>query len=727
MSEITTALVHDHEIAKADDFLHGFTSLIRNTAILDRMLVSAEIDYIIGGKVAPDAGLSVRVGKLYGNGYAHDLPVFNDEISQSVPLIIPREDIRIDTVQVRTVYQEFDEQRRAFFDPDLTIGQYFVVATKLRLKTEYQIKRGIEGQGVAPEADIGWIKLAEISLEPETTAITAENIKNITAIYQGENNDGWTCQRNRTFDLGSILDLKTMFGREHTKEGFHREGVIKAHNIAFGLGAEEVNAKKIPLGQGYTIGSETYEATDNIRYCLMKEGQYRSAAINILEAFHHWKGNYHYCPWDPCYQYGNFYCANPEDPPDIGESPESHPQKWNVIGGGESGATYIPTANRIAKFDPTARLRSGYEATELSHVIRKRELNLRVTSLQLYSNKSLLMSNAQQALRRQRGWDLGIPYLSPSSEVYHFDTDLLNQNQQSNVSITGDSLQLVGKEDLLDEFTLLAAIIGIPPYEVISKSLLGNCKITKNIPASERSTFEFWIRLLSTDNHVLFRIGTAADTVLMYVGLANPEYSEAEPGDPAYSMEHDEDPQYSVSKIAGSILEHRTPDGSESVVMLDAQGMDPEYSAPAPEENPYSVEVMGDPVYSVARNYGALVSINEDRWLHLAVVNTRQKLSVFITDKRFDFQKYSYDDLPMTAVFNENFDLLNIDEFLIDPVTDLVFSAFVENTEARLPYAALSHQEKWLVLEAEDTNKVKTNLFETDAFRTAVEAVVNNM
>jgi hypothetical protein len=727
MAEITTALVHENEIAKADDFLHGFTSLIKNTAVLDRMLVSANIDYIIGGEVFPDsASLGIRVQKLWGNGNGHELPVFLGEVSDIIPLILPMADNRIDTLQVKCEFEEYDKQRRSFYNPDLTVGQYFAVYTKMRLKTIFEVKQGAEGQDIAPDADTGWVKLAEICLEPGLVTLPEENIKTITAIYQGENNGDWTNQKNRTFNLGSFLDLKTMFGKEHTVDGHHRDRVITANNIAFGIGSNEVNAKKIPLGQNYNIDNEVYEETDSIRECLMKEGLYRKAAISILQAFHHWSENYQYSPADPCFYDGNFYYADETNIPIPGENPETHPLKWNAIGEG-AGATYIPTPNRVTKFDDSARLRSGYEAIEPYHVVRKRELNLRVTTLQLYSNKSLLMSNARQALRRQRGWDMGIPYPTQFSEVYHFDTDLLDQNQHSSISIIGDNLQLAGKDDILDKFTLFAAIVGIPPYEVISKSLLGNFKITKNIPASENSTVEFWIRPLTTDNHILFRIGTATDSVLMYVGLADPEYSEPVPGDPHYSIAYDEDPEYCIAKVAGSILEHLTINGTESIVMLDAQGMDPEYSEAASGDPPYNFAAFGDPIYSVATEYEAIVDIDENKWIHFAVVNTKQKLSVYINDKRFDFQKFSYDDMPVSAIFNENLGIFNIDELFIDSTIALGFPAFAENTIARLPYAALDHQEKWFILEAEDINKVKTNLFETDAFRAAVEAVINNI
>jgi len=452
-----------------------------------------------------------------------------------------------------------------------------------------------------------------------------------------------------------------------------------------------------------------------------------AASIKFLKVFREWDAVWQYRPNDPCFYHGVGYCANPDDIPAKGESPETHPTKWNIIGGAESGATFTPTPNRVTKFDPDSRLRSGGYAFEPDHVITKKEINRRVTTLQLYGKESLLMSNAGQILRRLRGFDLGVPYLSNLAEIYHFDTDALNQYQEPGVSITaeGDATRFVGKNDLLDGLPLVPAIVSFPPHEVVSKSILGNFSVTKNIPASENSTVEFWARLFAMNNNVLFRIGTPADTVVLLVGLGDPEYCAAgSDEDVEYCVPGEENIPYSTAKTMGSVLEHRTPNGVETIV-LDATGTDPVYDVPA--EIPYSLANPEDPEYSVACEHGALADIPEKEWLHVAVVNRKTVISVFITDKRFDFTKYSVADQPVTAVINETLDDFNLDELYIDGGAALDFEDFVENTRAKLPYAALSCREKWFVLEAEDVNKVKTNLFETQEFKTAVRAVINNL
>jgi hypothetical protein len=276
--ELTTPSVYEYEIAKHDDFQYGFESIIRNTAILDRMLVSAETDYIIGGRVTPDAeSLGVRIGRIWGNGLALDIPVFNGTVSDVVPVAAAVSDRRFDCVQVRAVMEEYDTQRRAFFNPETEGGQYFMTPTRKRLKVECFIKQGTEGQDVAPPADEGWLKLAELLVEPEAVTFTEGDIRGVTAIYQGEENAEWTAEKKRTFDLGSTLELKTILAKEHTVTGEHREKVIKAVNIDFGTGAGQVNAKSVPLGEAITIGTDEFEALDSVYAALVKEVQFRRA------------------------------------------------------------------------------------------------------------------------------------------------------------------------------------------------------------------------------------------------------------------------------------------------------------------------------------------------------------------------------------------------------------------------------------------------------------------
>jgi hypothetical protein len=194
-NDITTALVYEHEIAKNTDFQHGFESLIRNAAILDRMLVSTDIDYLVGGSVRPGtAAVGIQIEKMWGNGLLLDLPIYNKQLTPLIPITPPTGDTRIDTVQARGFFEAYDNQRRAFHSPDTGTGQFFDVNTKERLIIQYQVKQGSVGADAAPEADTGWLKLAEIVVRPGISVIAAADVHNVTATHQGEENQAWTSQ-----------------------------------------------------------------------------------------------------------------------------------------------------------------------------------------------------------------------------------------------------------------------------------------------------------------------------------------------------------------------------------------------------------------------------------------------------------------------------------------------------------------------------------------------------
>jgi hypothetical protein len=61
-----------------------------------------------------------------------------------------------------------------------------------------------------------------------------------------------------------------------------------------------------------------------------------------------------------------------------------------------------------------------------------------VKSRNLYSDDSIVIANSNITTRRKNGTDIGLPYLTQDSEVYHFDTDFNNQKGLSNIDIDYD-------------------------------------------------------------------------------------------------------------------------------------------------------------------------------------------------------------------------------------------------------------------------------------------------
>jgi hypothetical protein len=685
VAEITTALVHENEIAKAEDFLHGFTSLVKNTAVLDRMLVSANIDYIIGGEVFPDSvSFGIRVGRLWGNGNGLDLPVFLGDISEAIPLIRPMADNRIDTLQVKCEFEEYDRQRRAFYNPDLTVGQYFVVPTKMRLKTILEVKQGVEGQDVAPDADTGWIKLAEICLEPGMITLPEENIKNITAIFQSEENKAWTNQKNRTFNLGSLLDMKTMFAKEHNSDGTHRDQVIHKNNIDFGIGANQVNGTNIPLGDDYEEGNDTFEATDSLHESLIKEMLYRRAnhAANqaAIQQINQVISQIHIA-------IDGLMPKAPGDGPVYGGKNKTWVEIEASGGGGHDG---------------------NY------HELYK-----------VFSKKTLMITNTRIVDRRKRRWDIGLPYLSPASRAYHFDTDLLDQNQTSNLETgyAGEAPALVDNDQTNGQVYFNPAVLAIVPHEMKGRSLYGHFSIrSKPQTSTETATAEMWVRLFENKSAIILSFGTGMEKITFQTGTrgaAEAAYGAAEADD---ILDGAGEPPIAYSFPEADGIGEGTAE-TDGIVYGKADDPLPYSEAGTDIGNAIIHEAL-DGTHEIASLDDIELTIARRTWLHIAAVSTPDTLSFFIGGNRIEFNKISMAG-PLAVGINPAKHEFNLDELMLDEVEAANFDQFTANTAARIPWAALDYTEKHFVLEAQDPALVHTNIFESEQFREAVYAAID--
>jgi hypothetical protein len=237
-------------------------------------------DYVIGGEIRrAESGMGVIAGPVFGDGPSYSYPVYSDHDSVVIPVSPASGNDRIDILEARGTIETYDPKRRAFFNPELETGQYFTVDTKKRLVIEFTVKAGDPGSVSAPDTDEGYIKLAEIHVRDGAASLEDDDIKGVTARIPGEANTGWTNETARTFALRTLRELQTMFLVGHNENGQHRDAVIKAANIDFGTGNNQVRGTIIPLGQGFYIDADEFLADDSLRDALLKEGLARKAAI----------------------------------------------------------------------------------------------------------------------------------------------------------------------------------------------------------------------------------------------------------------------------------------------------------------------------------------------------------------------------------------------------------------------------------------------------------------
>jgi hypothetical protein len=681
---ITTARVEPHERATHEDFEYGFQSLIRNTAVLDRFLASRDVDYVAGGTVRAQKGtMNITVDAIWANGKQLDFPAFLPAVSAPIPITAPVQYPRFSIVQVRGVLQSFDRQSRAFFNPELESVQFFNIDTKNRLIADISIKHGEEGVISAPETDTGYIKIAEIYIEPETIELTYENIRNVSAAYHGNENENWTNENSRTFSAGTMSDLWQTFGREHLSDGQHREAVIKAKNILRGTAIDALKGSNVAIGENINSGDLSLPSTKTILESLSVIGEILRGdkADTLLKRLHMlivWRRDETYQPFDPAFYQGRIFYANPLNLPGKGESPTDFPEKW------------INASGDVAYMPPDDDRLYGMRNRTWTELIFGGDV---VRALKFYSERTLMLTNAGTVARRMRWWDIGLPYLSEDHEVYHFDTDNNNQNQQSNISLRYETEPVrLGADDELEGLDFTPVLSDIVPFERGGKSLFGAFSVSGNI-AAQNSTLELWMRIFASENAVLLRVGTAIqDLVSLNIGGADPEYYMTMPGDIPLSYPDIVDGiPFSKSITMGNTLVHNWAEGSE-MIDLDAEG----------------------------------VVLPQSTWLHIAISYTPVGIHIYIGDKLLSFTRRRPAAGMLPFVINEGMYKFNLDELSIINGAVINKDAFIENSVNRIPYAGLDYRQNYAVLMVDDPALFRTNIFESDQFKAAVREVINS-
>jgi hypothetical protein len=247
----------------------------------------------------------------------------------------------------------------------------------------------------------------------------------------------------------------------------------------------------------------------------------------------------------------------------------------------------------------------------------------------------------------------------------------------------------MGREDTNGKIYFNPAVLDIVPHEMIGKSLYGKFSIISEL-GTQAATADFFIRLMNDENLVVLRLSSASESIIFNLGGEDPVYSSSAAGDVEYSHASPGDIPYSTARVSKSRIDHVWSGGSESVYLDDLN-----------------------------------INIIEKTWIHTGIVLTENNISIFLDTKQIVLERKAQNE-TMSLQINEDKDDINIDELMIDGTTAITFETFVLNTMIRIPWAGLNYLEKWFVFEAQDVNKVKTNLFDTDEFKAAVEAVIAN-
>lgn len=392
-------------------------------------------------------------------------------------------------------------------------------------------------------------------------------------------------------------------------------------------------------------------------------------------------------------------------------------------------------------------------------------------SSQFFSDKNVFFTNQNMSERRLSGFDIGAAMPSANARVFHFDENLLDQHGDNGLVITdaedGDHL-LVGADDSSDDLDCTPAILSISPYATVGRALYGQYSLSFSAGAATHFTVDFWIQYIFVENQVLFNVGTQNEKVKLIQANGEcylyeleenvcPMFEEMRMSRLFYQLEyHTVCPMYEAGEDCPmfdtdfGMYDNRQPDepwhygwkyykkqdteeGEVFELLEIAEGgyfanLDNiwvktcEFNEPrgAYEEIQHLINgVIADSITLEE----AGVEMLSNTWMHFGIIADDEKICVCIDNTSTCFNRAEFSG-ALSVSLSENKNSFMLDELLIDTTAALTQEAFFSNTTKRIPFGTLDESQNWFILSAHDTNKVKTNLFDTPNFKEAVEAIL---
>ena len=365
---------------------------------------------------------------------------------------------------------------------------------------------------------------------------------------------------------------------------------------------------------------------------------------------------------------------------------------------------------------------------------------------QLYSNDNLVITNQGIDDRRESGTDIGVPMPSANSKVYHFDTDVCDQNGVDDLdieSLSGHNYELVDQNKTSGDIDFAPAIPAVAPYSTVGKSLYGQYSLESVFTAGAAFTVDFWCQYIFFDNQEVFDLAIGNEHIKLILWNIEPFFFELEDGVcPMYEemvaermyvlVGADEEyfpaGHYYVYDSQAEDYEQYYPEDAQDFEDMVSQGL--LYERTCEMYSPLGARK--ELVHSVGEEEDAVslstlgIDFEENTWLHVAVVGSEGSLKVLLNDVEVPFAS-SWNAGTVTLTFNRNKNSFMLDELLIDPATAELTSAFIQNTANRIPFGTISDTDDWFILMAKDITKVKTNIFESSTFTQAMQPLVNRV
>lgn len=297
-----------------------------------------------------------------------------------------------------------------------------------------------------------------------------------------------------------------------------------------------------------------------------------------------------------------------------------------------------------------------------------------VETSRLFKDGTLVIGNADNA---GNGSDtFGYPYPSSSSKVYHFDQHNNDQNGSSEITISGTAERV----DETDHPTTTEPIDFKPlypkiaPYTTVQRFLFGHYSITVPFTGVTQLTLSFLLKFIWGENQLLFEVSVGNEHVRMYQLNAEPYYNVPDTGEPYYNNEVEESLALVYNEVSsgGGRLVHNIGTQEEEL---------------------------------------AVPTLTSDEWYHVALVVTQGQIKLYLDTTEYDFTRFTSGTQNAEITLNTWKNLVGIDELMFDTTKALTLSEFTAFSAENIPWGSLDADDNYLILNAKDPTKVKSNCF----------------
>lgn len=371
--------------------------------------------------------------------------------------------------------------------------------------------------------------------------------------------------------------------------------------------------------------------------------------------------------------------------------------------------------HRTNEFIETSGVADGW------NVVAKQETS-GLNSSFIFSNNNFILTNQDIAERRKLGFDIGKPYLSEFSQVYHFDSNVFNQKGENKLTINQNNKSslipvLIDKEgnqfnkngDYLGKIQSQVldfepAILAVAPYSEVARSLFGVFVVRDSgVIQNNSCTVDFWIKYYYSEGQNLCNVGTVQDSISIVCVSGEPNYNEPQ------SYNTQKEPPYNFEIKYSDRLHYNHAQQYNKGVYIVHQGLS--------NIEQVKIEDIGE-------------IFNEGEWRHIAVVISSQNISCFVQNHKIDFKRFSTAENEVDITISDNEHSLILDELLIDKTKAQSFESFKETTSNKICWASINYKDNSMIISAKEdkTQKpiLKTNLFKSDEFKNAVLGILNS-